>query len=106
MKRLQVVLDKDGKSAIGTNRSTYVDARVLAANVAEVHTVPAGARYVLFSATNDFYANFNAAAAVPAADIENGTASILNPGLRSIEGAVTIGLISGGTCVLTMEFYA
>ena len=83
----------------------YIDARVLAANVAEVHTVPAGAQRVFFSGTADFYVNFSGAAAVPATDVTDGSASLLNPTARSIAGVGTIGIISPCACVVTMEFY-
>ena len=86
--------------------SNYVDVRVLAANVAEVHNVPSGATRVVFSANGDFYVRFNAAAAVPAADVTDGTGSILNPNMRTLDGVTTIGIISAAACNVTMEFYA
>ncbi len=105
MKRLTAIKDPHGNSLIGLNYSDYVDARVLAAGVAEVITVPATAKYVNFSGTADFYARFGAAAAVPSADVTDGKGSILNPQLRSIDGAATIGIISPTTCIVTLEFY-
>ena len=94
------------RAALAPPASDHVDARVLAAGVAETHTVPAGARYVVFSATADFYAKFGAAAAVPAADVTNGTASALNPTQRRIpDGATTIGLIAPAACVVTLSFW-
>lgn len=85
---------------------TYTDARVLAANVAEVWTAPANARIVLFSSNCDFYANANAAAAVPAADVSDGTASELNPTAWYFSTPVTtIGLIAPTACVVTMAVY-
>lgn len=85
---------------------SYVDARVLATNVAEVWTAPANARFVLFSATCNFYAAPNAAAAVPAADITDGTSSELNPAAwYSSTPFVTIGLIAPSACVVTLSVY-
>ena len=85
---------------------TYVDARVLAAGVAEVWTAPANARIVIFSANCDFYAAPNAAAAVPAADVTDGTSSELNPAAwYSITPFTSIGLISPTACVVTMAVY-
>ncbi len=106
MKRLMLIRDQNRQTADGLNPSDYIDARVLAANTAESHTVPPGAKYVLFSANADFYAKFGAAGTVPAADVTDGTASELNPVLRSIDGATTIGLISAVTCIVTMSFFS
>jgi len=106
MKALNGIMDANGRGMIGTNYSSSVYANVLAATVAEVVTVPTGAKCVLFSATANFYANFGAAAAIPATEVADGTASVLNPGLRSLDGAATIGLISGEACIVTMEFYS
>lgn len=85
---------------------SYVDARVLAANVAEVWTAPANARFVLFSANCDFFAKPNAAAAVPAADVSDGTASELNPAAwYSSTPFTSIGLISPTSCTVTMAVF-
>lgn len=84
----------------------YIDARVLAASTAEDHTVPSGMKFVVFSATADFYARYDATAAVPAADNELGTASELNPTARSLTGVSSISLISPtANNVVTMAFY-
>jgi hypothetical protein len=62
---------------------------------------------VVFSATNDFYVRFGAAAAVPSVDVTNGSGSEVNPGARRIpEGVTSIGIASSGSCILTMAFYA
>lgn len=84
---------------------TYVDVRVLAANVAEAHTVPTSARFVIFSSTCNFYANAVTTAAVPGADVTNGSASELNPAAWFIEGVTTISLIAANACTITMAFY-
>ncbi len=85
---------------------TYVDARVLAANVSETHTVPAGGRFVLFSADCNFYAKVGASAAVPAADVTDGTGSEQNPAAWLLPvGTTQITLIAAATCKVTMAFY-
>lgn len=80
-------------------------ARSLAAGVAESITVPSGAKYVVFSATADFYANYTTTATVPG-DVTDGTASELNPTGRIIQGVTTISVISADTCIITAAFYA
>ncbi len=95
-----------GGAILGLARSSSRYANVLAAGVAEVVTVPTGANYVLFSATADFWANFGAAAAIPATEVADGSASYLNPGLMAIGGATTIGLISPYVATVQMSFYS
>ena len=85
---------------------TYVDARVLAANTNETHTVPTGAKYVVFAANcAAFYAKQGGAAAVPAADVTDGTGSALNPAGFGIDGISSIGLISPTACTVSLWFF-
>lgn len=85
--------------------ASYVDARALAANVAEVWTAPASTRYVIFASTCNFYAKPNAAATVPG-DTTDGTASTLNPTAWYFNVPVTtIGVIAAETCIVTIEAY-
>lgn len=105
MKPLKVIYT-EGSPAVGLHYSSSVYASVLAANVAESVTVPTGANYVNFSATADFYAKIGGTAAVPATEVADGSASVLNPGLRALDGATSIGLISAEVCVITMEFFS
>jgi hypothetical protein len=84
----------------------YIDARVLASNIAESHSLPAGAKFVVFSATDDFWANYAATAAIPAADITDGTASEFNPITRYVgSGVSAISLIAPRACIVTMAFF-
>ncbi|WP_370193288.1 MULTISPECIES: hypothetical protein [Aurantimonas] len=89
--------------------SDHVDARVLAASTAERHTIPAGAKYVSFAATGDFYVKFGdgtVTAAVPSGDITDGSGSDLNPGSREIPADAThISLIAAAAVTVVMSFY-
>jgi len=107
MSRFKVTKDADRFPAQGVIMySPYIDARVLAANTAESHTIPTGAKVVVFSADQNFYARFGATAAIPAADVTDGTSPMLNPTARGIEdGVTTISLISPVACTVTMAFY-
>ncbi len=85
-------------------------ALVLAANVAEVQAIPAGARFVIFSATDHFFARFGTSsaitAAVPVADVTDGTAPELNPAARQIpDGATHIALIASAATTVVLSFY-
>lgn len=89
-------------------RTDYVDARVLAAASAKQHTVPAGMSFVQFSAEMPFYVAFgdNPSAAIPAADVTDGTASLLSPTWVQIIGVAKISLIARTAGVVTMSFYS
>ena len=94
----------NGEPTFARSAPTYVDARDLAANTNETHTVPAGADYVIFSSDGDFYAKPNGAAAV-ASDVTDGTASELNPLIWDLNGVTSLGLISASTRKVTLSFY-
>lgn len=84
----------------------YINARVLAANVAESITVPTNGSFVIFSANCDFYVSYDSdAAAVPAADVDDGTSNELNPNIRYVAGLTSISVISPTVCILTAAFY-
>lgn len=85
--------------------SNYVNAVVLTAGVPKVVTVPSDAHHVVFSATGDFYVRFAAAAAIPVADVTDGTGSMLNPEYRDIDLVTTFGIVSPTDCTVTFEYY-
>jgi len=94
-------------------QADWIDARVLAAGVAETYQAPAGAKYVRIAGDGTFYAKIAAAstaAAVPAADIVDGTASELMPAgaveFRTLPvDQAFISLIASAACVVTLSFY-
>lgn len=90
---------------------TYVDARVLAANVAETVTAPTFSDdrplvAVVFSATcADFYVDFDATATVPAADVTNGSASERNPSGYQCAQGDQFSVIAPTDCTITAAWY-
>ena len=94
-----------GQETFARNAPTETDAKVLAADTPEVVTIPADVKTVVFSSTANFYAKIDAAGAVPAADVDDGTASELNPSVWYINGNTTIGIESPTSCVVTLSFY-
>jgi len=110
LKALRLASDANQKTIDGAVvAGGWVDCRLLAAGVAEVHTVPAGAKFVLISVTGNVYINFGTAAAIPAADVINGSASILMvntlPRIFELKGAATIGVIAPAIQTVTLEFF-
>lgn len=85
--------------------SDYINSRSLSASTAETFIVPEGARFVVFSGTADFYAKPNATASVPA-DVTDGSASELNPTLRSVVGVSSVSVISESACVVSAAFFS
>lgn len=84
----------------------HTDAVVLDGTLAAEVTVPADARFARFAATGDFYAAYDAVAAVPAASVTDGTAPELNPDFRVVDGVTTISLIAPAAAVVTVSFYS
>lgn len=111
MRLLNFGADKSGLHSYCLPAPDTVNAVSLSASVAESITIPSGAKYVIFSATADFYANYSTTATVPG-DTTDGSASELNPTGRRLTGegmnpAVTaISVISADTCIITASFYA
>ncbi len=109
MRKLNQITDANGRPVSGALLvSDKIDARVLAAATAESATIPAGAKYVRLSSTAPFYANFSTTAAIPAADITNGSSSILIPSAALFEipaGATAISLIAAAIGVITLEWF-
>lgn len=88
---------------------TSVMIRVLGvASTAESITVPAGAKRVIFGYTSNTYVNCYATAAVPAADVTDGTGSELNPSSYLLPQEVTtISVVSAVlNAVVIASFYA
>ena len=105
------VKDGNGVSIQGSAPSGgWVDCRVLAASTHEAHTVPTGARHVLISVTGNTFVSIGGTAAVHAADVTDGSASVLvvntQPRLFSLNGATTVGVIASAIQTVTLEFYS
>ena len=105
MRKLRTIKGHAGEDVFALIAPDYVDSVSLAAGVAKSFTVPANGHFAIFSATNDFYANYTTTATVPG-DVSNGTASELNPTLRYIKGVTTISVIAPASAVVTITYYA
>lgn len=102
----QLTINTDWRGVVTFARpaSDTINAKSLAAGVAETETVPAGATFVIFSSTADFYAKTNATATVPG-DVADGTASELNPAMWTVTGGTTISVIAPAATVVTFTYY-
>jgi len=87
-----------------TRQSDYINAKLLAASVAETETVPANAGKVFFSCTGNYYVNTRGTAAIPG-DTTDGSASDLNPVGYVVSPGESISVIAPSACTLTMAYY-
>lgn len=88
------------------NYSDTVNAYVMTGSSIAV-TVPSGARYASFSATGPFYVKFAAGgtAAIPGANVTDGSASVLNPTVRDITDLASFAVIGTAGVVVTISYY-
>lgn len=103
----------NGGGAESLAQSDYINARVLGTNTVESFQAPIGARRVLFSGDGAFYCRITPAvvgsalaAAIPAVDVTDGSASELNPGMRELPGSQAyISLIASVATVVTLQYF-
>ena len=111
---LRQSLDSEGNVIPGAlPQSDTIDALYFAAAGAASDNVPAGARWVAvsLSAPVAAFLKINGAAAVPGANVSNGSASEAlpvgnaQPMVRELNGATTVGVAVGAACTATLAYY-
>ena len=106
MKNFKMKTGANGVASDIISLSDTVDARILGVATAETHTVPTGATVVLFSSTGDFWVDFSGAtAAIPAADVTDGSSPELNPVAREVTSGGTFSMISAAAQAVSLSFY-
>lgn len=90
--------------------STYIDYSVLGVATNESRTVPTGVQWCLVTPSTDTYVKRGAAAAVPAADITDGSGSVYIPAgasrlVRVLAGS-SLQMISPAASVVQLEWYS
>lgn len=98
-----------GRAALAPPPPAYVDPIVLAPGVMELHPLPAGAAYLVFSLDGDFFAKFGTSsvvAALPMASTSDGSGSELNPAARRVPaGATHVALIASQAATGSLSVY-
>lgn len=85
----------------------YVDERVLAANVAETHTIPTGYNAVAFGSNcAEFRAKPGASAAVATVDVTDGSASTINPTQWYLGAQTQLTLIAPAACKVSLMWFS
>ena len=87
--------------------SDHVDNFVLSAGVAQQFAIPSGYTSMSITANADIWVKVgtNPTAAVPAANVTDGSGSILNPVTRNLNGEAKVSLISAVDCKGSIEYY-
>lgn len=96
----------DAQRGVTFNFADTINAYVMTGSSQAV-TIATGASVVSFSATGNFYVKWVAAgtAAIPAANVTDGTASELNPTVRNVAGLASFAIIGAAGVVVTVSFY-
>lgn len=106
---LDPVKDAMGRSTFGYRISNHIDIRSLAANVAEGHTIPSGAKHCLIRSEVDIWVDPASTAAVPSGDVTDGSAAYYIPAdvLEPIEvdDVTTLSIISEYAGLVMLAFY-
>lgn len=105
MNKLWIAKDERGRPLEVIPVSDCRQAVVLAAGETKILATPTGATMVLINATSNVWVRFGGAAAVPTADITDGSAPELNPGPRYIKGCSSIGFAAAQPCKVAISFY-
>lgn len=105
MNSLQFLPSANGEPTFALPAPDYIERVTTVAATSQTITKPAGARFALFSFPEDVWVNYGAAAAQSGASTTDGSGSELNPGLRNIEGASDIRVITTNAVTGSITFY-
>lgn len=111
MKELRVVR-RDGANLLIHAYSNYVNAKSLVAATAASITPPSEAKFITLIPPQDLWILLGSSptAAIPAADVTDGSASQLVPGgvmyTLALDGAASISLISAVAQIVSIVYYS
>ena len=83
----------------------YINTYELTADTNKTITVPTGAKFAIFCSNADIWVRIGGTAAIPSGDTTDGTGSELNPSIRYLDTATTIGIISASAAKVSIMFY-
>jgi hypothetical protein len=112
MKQLMIYKGANAGETAALDPSDALYEIALAASTAQATPVPLGSRFAIFSATGDFYARYDGAAAtIPSSATWTSGNVELNPGVRKVtaltaESSTVISVIAPTDCVITIAFYS
>lgn len=92
------------------NQSGYIAAMVFSGAAVKSSTPPATARVVKIVSSATVYVKVGGTAAVPAADVTDGSASECCvagfPKFFTLDGATSVGVAAGAAAVVTLTYYS
>lgn len=107
---MQMFTDRNGNKYPLPVAAGYINYRVLAASTAEAPAVPTGAQFVVVYSPIDAYVALSGTAAVPAADVTDGTGVIFvptgYPRVINVGGLTSFSIISAAAGIVGLEFYS
>jgi len=105
MKTFVTKTDSMGRPTVTLEPSDSRQVLALAAGAPKTLAVPADATVMMVAATNNVWIQYGGTAAVPGADITDGSAPELNPGVRYVAGLSVIGFAAAAPCLVSVIFY-
>lgn len=104
MQSLEQISSSDINDTDALYPSDTIYSGLLVAGIEQTVTRPTGAEFVIFTATNDYYVNYDTTVAVPSGNISLAGGE-LNPILRYIGETDVIHIISPYSAYITLGFY-
>lgn len=101
-----ISFNPEASRSVVFNPSDTINAYVMT-GASQAVTVPTYATIVSFSSTGNFYVKWTAGgtAAIPGANVTDGTASELNPTTRDLNGLASFAIIGAASVVVTVSYY-
>jgi hypothetical protein len=107
MKQLMIYTGANAGDTSALDPSDSIHEVSIAATTAQALIVPTGAKFVMFSASDDFYVRYDGTAATIPSSATWASGSVeLNPAVRIVAGGQTISVIAPVACVIIATFYS
>ena len=91
------------------NQSPYVANMVFSGSAVKTSTPPTGAKFVKLTTTANVYFSLNGTAAVPVADVTDGSGSqllsVYGSEFYSLDGSTAVSVAAGGAAVVSLVYY-
>lgn len=92
-----------GDNGTVIEQAGYINSYKLLAGVPRLIVPPVGAAVAVFSPSAPFWARMDGAAAVPTADVVDGSGSEYTPGARTVTGS--FGVVAATDCILNVSYF-
>lgn len=100
-----ILIKNRGEQTFVRSTPDYIDNYILTSGVPQAAPVPSSGSFVIFGATNNFFAAPNYPINLPNINTINGTGCEINPSSWSCEGLTGIGLVSNTSAIVSLSYY-